>query len=110
MKNAARRMLLGLSIETEIRMARPTPAKIDWRTAKWNGSEMSRREAAAGLEPNESRTPRPTSAKVAPSSRRSTVHHQSPARDRSVRENAWVERVSSGGAAAVILRAPPAPP
>jgi len=68
MKKAARRTPLGGSTETPSRIATPPTAKIDWRTAKWNGNGISSRCAAAGLEPNESSTPRPISARVAPSS------------------------------------------
>ncbi len=98
MKKAERRTPRGVSTETPSSTATPPTAKIDWRTAKWNANGMSSLKAAAGLAPNESSTPSPISASAAPSSQWSTVHHQSPSRERSARENGWAEAGSSTSA------------
>src|SRR6185312_12175467 len=98
MKKAARRTPRGVSTETPSKTATPPTAKIDWRTAKWNGKAMPSRNAAAGLEPNDSITPSPISASAAPSSQWSTVHHHSPSRERSARENGCAEDGSSSSA------------
>ncbi len=66
----------------------PRPNRL-WRTAKWNGSAMCSRAASAGLEVKDSTTPMAMSSTVAPSSQRSTVHHQTPSRLESVRLKAW---------------------
>src|SRR5665213_3390985 len=47
MKKAARRTPLGDRAETLSRMTAPTAANTHWRTAKWNGSPMPMRAAAA---------------------------------------------------------------
>src|SRR5579872_3168365 len=88
MTNADRRIARGLIIETTIRITAAKKAKIDWRTAKWNGSPIFIRAAAAGLLPKQSRTPITIRIAVAPSSRWSVVHHQTPSLVRSVRGKA----------------------
>ena len=88
MKKAERLMPRGDIIETLIRIAVAPIENTHWRTAKWNGSPMFIRAAAAGLEANDSRTPRMMRMPVAPSRRWSTVHHQTPVRVRSVRGKA----------------------
>ena len=78
----------GDIIETLSKIAVAPTENTHWRTAKWNGSPMFIRAAAAGLEANDKSTPRIIRMPVAPSSRWSTVHHQTPMRVRSVRGNA----------------------
>ncbi len=88
MKNEARRTPLASSSDAAIRITVPPQAKMHWRTAKWNGSEMFIRAAAAGLVAKAVSTPMPISAATMPSSQRSMVHHQTPSLERSDRAKA----------------------
>jgi hypothetical protein len=69
-------MPLGDNIETDSRMTAAAMAKTDWRKAKWNGSPIFIRAAAAGLEVKDKSTPSTIKRAVAPRSQRSVVHHQ----------------------------------
>ena len=60
-------MPFGDITDTEIRIATAKAPKRHWRTAKWNGSWMPIRAAAAGLEANDSMTPSPISTATIPS-------------------------------------------
>ena len=78
----------GDMAETPSRITAPMAAKAHWRTAKWNGSPMPMRAAAAGLEANDSSTPRTIRIAAVPSRMWSVVHHHRPRRDWSVRAKA----------------------
>ena len=88
MKNAARRMPRTSSIETPTSTPTETTAKTHWRTAKWKGSPMFIRAAAAGLAAKAITTPMAIRMPTTPSIQRSTVHHQTPRAERSDRGKA----------------------
>ena len=66
----------GDRVDTPSTIKAPNAANTDWRTAKWNGSLIFIRPAAAGLEVKDKSTPSTISNPVAPNSQRSVVHHQ----------------------------------
>src|SRR3990167_11169809 len=97
MKNAARRIPLGDSIDTVSIITDEALVKKHMRIAKWNWSSMPIRCAAAGLEANDGSMPGVARMAVAPSSQRSVVHHHRPSAVRSVRAKACVALEAMGG-------------
>ena len=74
--SAVRRIWRGDRNETPISTMKDGSRNRTWRLKKWNGSSPIR-VATGGLAASDRMTPPSISAMIAPSCRRSTVHHQS---------------------------------
>jgi hypothetical protein len=66
MKKALRLIVFTSNIETTMRITAAKAANTHWRTAKWNGSPMFIRAAAAGLAAKAMTTPMAINSATAP--------------------------------------------
>ena len=84
--SAERRICRGDRKETPISTMKDGSRNITWWLKKWKGSSPMR-VATGGLAASDRMTPLSISARIAPSSGRSTVHHHSESGVRSSRES-----------------------